>query len=127
MKNIKILNASDALKKLMQLRFSLATALKLKKLANLVDEAIKVYVGEEKKLIDMYAKKDENGEVIMNEQNQFSFASVEDAQKFFKEREEMYNTEIDIEPVVIKLNDIKDGEISPNDLVLLDGIVNFEE
>ena len=86
------------------------------------------YIGEERKIIELYAQKDENGQVKIVNGNQISFKDQEDALKFNKDINDLANTEVDIfEPLEIKMSDFKEGEmdLTPNDLITLDGFVVF--
>lgn len=88
------------------------------------------YVTEEKKIVESYAAKDKNGQVIIMEGNKIKFNTVDDAKKFNSEITNLQSTEVDLfEPIVIKLSDFKDGEmnLTPNDIMVLDGFVVFDD
>ena len=88
------------------------------------------YIAEEKKIVEAYASKDENGQIIIMNGNQIKFDNKENAAKFNAEITDLQKMEVDIfEPFEIKLSDFKNSEmdLTPNDIINLEGFVIFKD
>ena len=129
-KLIEILNASKVLKNLTTKRFNnFSVSYKIAKAAKLVDEQNAFYVEEEGKIIEHYAVKDEEtGLVKIIDGNRISFANQDDAMNFNKEINELQQTEVEIfDPIDIHISDFRSGDmdLTPSDILALEGFVNF--
>ena len=129
-KLIEILNVSKVLKNLTTKRFNnFSVSYKISKAAKLVDEQNAFYVEEEGKIIEHYAVKDEEtGLVKIIDGNRISFANQDDAMNFNKEINELQQTEVEIfDPIDIHISDFRSGDmdLTPSDILALEGFVNF--
>ena len=129
-KLIEILNVSKVLKNLTTKRFNnFSVSYKIAKAAKLVDEQNAFYVEEEGKIIEHYAVKDEEtGLVKIIDGNRISFANQDDAMNFNKEINELQQTEVEIfDPIDIHMSDFRsdDIDLTPSDILALEGFVNF--
>ena len=129
-KLIEILNVSKVLKDLTTKRFNnFSVSYKIAKAAKLVDEQNAFYVEEEGKIIEHYAVKDEEtGLVKIIDGNRISFANQDDAMNFNKEINELQQTEVEIfDPIDIHISDFRSGDmdLTPSDILALEGFVNF--
>ena len=129
-KLIEILNVSKVLKNLTTKRFNnFSVSYKIAKAAKLVDEQNSFYVEEEGKIIEHYAVKDEEtGLVKIIDGNRISFANQDDAMNFNKEINELQQTEVEIfDPIDIHISDFRSGDmdLTPSDILALEGFVNF--
>lgn len=129
-KLIEILNVSKVLKNLTTKRFNnFSVSYKIAKAAKLVDEQNAFYVEEEGKIIEHYAVKDEEtGLVKIIDGNRISFANQDDAMNFNKEINELQQTEVEIfDPIDIHISDFRSGDmdLTPSDILALEGFVNF--
>ena len=129
MKLIEILNANEALKKLANSKFnSLKKAYELSKLRKQVDEEVNFYIEEEKKIVEAYASKDENGTPIFLEGGRIKLDSVEAKNNFEKDINELRNLEIDkISKVSISPSDFKDDIPTTNEILALEVLIDFKE
>ena len=129
MKLIEILNANEALKKLANSKFnSLKKAYELSKLRKQVDEEVNFYIEEEKKIVEAYASKDENGTPIFLDGGRIKLDSVEAKNSFEKDINELRNLEIDkISKVSISPSDFKDDIPTPNEILALEVLIDFKE
>ena len=129
MKLIEILNANEALKKLANSKFnSFKKAYELSKLRKQVDEEVNFYIEEEKKIVETYAAKDENGTPIFLEGGRIKLDSVEAKNSFEKDINELRNLEIDkISKVSISPSDFKDDIPTPNEILALEVLIDFKE
>ena len=129
-KLIEILNVSKVLKDLTTKRFNnFSVSYKIAKAAKLVDEQNAFYVEEERKIVEHYAVKDkETGQVKIIDGNRISFANQDDAMNFNKEINELQQTEVEIfDPIDIHISDFRSGDmdLTPSDILALEGFVNF--
>ena len=129
-KLIEILNVSKVLKDLTTKRFNnFSVSYKIAKAAKLVDEQNAFYVEEERKIVEHYAVKDkETGQVKIIDGNRISFANQDDAMNFNKEINELQQTEVEIfDPIDIHMSDFRsdDIDLTPSDILALEGFVNF--
>ena len=129
-KLIEILNVSKVLKNLTTKRFNnFSVSYKIAKAAKLVDEQNAFYIEEERKIVEQYAVKDEEtGQVKIIDGNRISFANQDDAMNFNKEINELQQTEVEIfDPIDIHMSDFRsdDIDLTPSDILALEGFVNF--
>ena len=131
MKLIEILTANEALKKLANSKFnSFKKSYELSKLRKQVDEEVNFYVEEEKKIVESYASKDENGKPIFLDGGRIKLDSLEAKNNFEKEISELRELEIDkISKVIISSNDFKSEEDipTPNEILALEVLIDFKE
>ena len=131
MKLIEILTANEALKKLANSKFnSFKKSNELSKLRKQVDEEVNFYVEEEKKIVESYASKDENGKPIFLDGGRIKLDSLEAKNNFEKEINELRKLEIDkISKVTISSNDFKseDDIPTPNEILALEVLIDFKE
>lgn len=129
-KLIEILNVSKVLKDLTTKRFNnFSVSYKIAKAAKLVDEQNAFYVEEERKIVEHYAVKDkETGQVKIIDGNRISFENQDDAMNFNKEINELQQTEVEIfDPIDIHISDFRSGDmdLTPSDILALEGFINF--
>ena len=131
MKLIEILTANESLKKLANSKFnSFKKAYELSKLRKQVDEEVNFYVEEEKKIVETYASKGEDGKPIFLDGGRIKLDSIEAKNNFEKEINELRELEIDkISKVTINSNDFKseDDIPTPNEILALEVLIDFKE
>lgn len=101
---------------------------KIAKAAKELEQHRDFYASEEKKIVEMYAVKDENGQIKIIEGNRITFENQENAIKFNEEITKLQKTEVDVfEPFEIKLSDFREGEmnITPQEILALEEFVIF--
>lgn len=121
MKQSEINKSYNALVRLSQMRLPIKTAFSVYQLVKKIEEPYKFALEEEKKLINKYnAEVKENGII--------SFSSAEDKDSFQNELQELnqLDHDIEIEPLVIKIEDLGEQTITPSDIFALEGFVEFE-
>lgn len=121
MKQSEINKSYNALVRLSQVRLPIKTAFSVYQLVKKMEEPYKFALEEEKKLINKYnAEVKENGII--------SFSSAEDKDSFQNELQELnqLDHDIEIEPLVIKIEDLGEQTITPSDIFALEGFVEFE-
>lgn len=121
MKQSEINKSYNALVRLSQVRLPIKTAFSVYQLVKKIEEPYKFALEEEKKLINKYnAEVKENGII--------SFSSAEDKDSFQNELQELnqLDHDIEIEPIVIKIEDLGEQTITPSDIFALEGFVEFK-
>ena len=121
MKQSEINKSYNALVRLSQVRLPIKTAFSVYQLVKKIAEPYKFALEEEKKLISKYnAEVKENGII--------SFSSAEDKNSFQNELQELnqLDHDIEIEPIVIKIEDLGEQTITPSDIFALEDFVEFE-
>ncbi|MDD4781936.1 MAG: hypothetical protein PHT02_15225 [Tissierellia bacterium] len=117
MKLYQIENVYQSLTKLLTKELSIKTSYKLSKLGKLIIDEYKLFEETRMKIIDKYGDKDEEGNIIQND-NKITIPK-ENLDSFNKEFNELMDIEVkfDFEPISIdKLGEIN---ISPIDLMVL--------
>lgn len=126
---IEIVRASDALKLFTSKRYNnWSTAIRISKLAKLLEENKNFLVEQERKIIDHYAEKDESGQIIIANGTQITFKDAESKQMFQDELNKLHETMIQVpDIIVIKPSDFAPGEvsISPDDMLKIEGFIDF--
>jgi hypothetical protein len=125
----QILMAREPLKRLTEKTFtSYKKVRELAKLRKVVEDEVEIYVGEEKKAVDKYAEKDTRGNPIFLDGGRIKLKDNQAKFEFEQEVAKLRLSEIE-SPVAVELqeSDFKDScDIpTPDDMLLLDGIVNF--
>lgn len=128
MKLQKIINANEAIIEITKMRFPPVVARNLMKLKKKIQDELEFSAEEEMKILDKYAKKDEDGNIIINSDNMYLFDNVEICNICKAQMKTLFETEIEDMPIVtIKDSDIIDGEIKPETMYLLYDFIDFVE
>lgn len=131
MKIIDLLNAKDAIQAITEKRFtSFKKVRELVDLKKAIDAEIEFYAGEERKIVEAYAKKDSTGSPIILEGGRIQLDSIEKKNAFEKEVSELRSLEVDkIKPIALRTSDFRNGEDipTPAEVLALEGIVDFIE
>ncbi len=131
MKLIDIMQARDALAKLTDTHFTSYKILReLVRLKKRVDEEYEFYSAQEKKAVDVYADKTEDGQLIFVDGGRLKLKDVKSKTAFDAEIAKLNDTEVDEIPVVvIRESDFKSAADFPTatDMLALSGIIEFEE
>lgn len=131
MKLINVMQARDALAKLTDTHFTSYKILReLVRLKKRVDEEYEFYSAQEKKAVDVYADKTEDGQLIFVDGGRLKLKDVKSKTAFDAEIAKLNDTEVDEIPVVvIRESDFKSAADFPTatDMLALSGIIEFEE
>ena len=131
MKLINIMQARDALAKLTDTHFTSYKILReLVRLKKRVDEEFEFYSTQEKKAVDTYADKTEDGQLIFVEGGRLKLKDAKSKAAFDAEIAKLNETEVDdIPAVIIRESDFKSAADFPTatDMLALSAIVEFEE
>ena len=125
-----ILTAHEALGNLTAKRFtSFRVARQLVALRKKVDEEFDFYASEEKKLLDLHAKKNENGDPMITEENRIQLKDEASAKAFLQKITELRNSPVEgIEPVKLCEGDFCEAQAlpTPDEMISLEGFIEFE-
>jgi len=111
---IKLINAEVPMK----------TAVKIKKVSEFLDEKLTNYETARVDLIKKYADLDENGDIIVDSDNNATFSSQESRIEFAKELSELVSVDLEIKKIPIE--ELGDNiSLSTTDLIILEDIIDF--
>lgn len=127
----KIINAKEAIEKLVNYRFAnFKTSFEIMKLEKYMNEQLNFYSSEYKKLIQAYAKKDATGKIIFGERKEIMFENEEDRKKFNDENTKLLMTNLDAKaPEQIKLtaSDFVDKmPLTPNEMMTVEPFILWD-
>lgn len=129
MKVIDILDAKESLAKLNLVKFSdFKIVSSIYKLTKKVNNVLDMVQQEQKKIIDIYAKKDNNGKtIILN--NMYQFEDEEKKNNFIKEMSDLKQQDIDdINKIDISMSKIQYGaELTGEELMKLEPLINWND
>ena len=94
-----------------------------------IDNELSIYLELEKKLIDKYAKKDDNGQPIVCEDGIIEFDSEDNKAEYIREIIELKNTTIDnFEKVTIYEDNFRNANDipSPNEMLALEEVIDWQ-
>lgn len=94
-----------------------------------IDSELAIYIELEKKVIDKYAKKDENGNAVISSDGIVEFDNDENKNAYIKEVTELKNTTLDgFEKVSIFEDNFRDKKDipAPSDMLVLEELINWE-
>lgn len=130
MKLYELLNAQAPLRKLTEKNFSNYGILReLARLRKAVDAEVEFYTEQEKKAINEYADKDENGQPIFVSGGHLKLKDTAAKAAFEEEITKLRDVEItDISKVAIKETDFHTNEDypTPDDMIALECVIDFE-
>jgi len=110
---IKLINAEVPMK----------TAVKIKKVSEFLDEKLTNYETARVDLIKKYADLDENGDIIVDSDNNATFSSQESRIEFAKELSELVSVDLEIKKIPIE--ELGDNiSLSTTDLIILEDIID---
>ena len=125
-----ILTAHGALGNLTAKRFtSFKVARQLVALRKKVDEEFDFYASEEKKLLDLHAKKNKDGDPMITEENRIQLKDEASAKAFLQKITELRNSPVEgIEPVKLCEGDFCEAQAlpTPDEMIALEGFIEFE-
>lgn len=94
-------------------------AFKVARLLKKLEVELSTFDDTRMKLIENYAKKDENGQFVTNEQNEYQF-DKENADKFVEEVNKLLAEEIQIDANPILISDIEELNFTPAEMAVLE-------
>lgn len=122
--NRKILNDANFLTALIQRQFPVKVSYAISKNVSKIESELNIYNKEREKIIDKYCKRDKEGNLLIDENNNYSIED-ENIDICNKELNELLDIEIDVNIHKFKLDDLMCGnyEMSPSEMVLIDYMI----
>ena len=107
--------------------FPISVSVKLSEFLIELSGKIDTFIKNRNRLIERYAERDSNGNLKSDERGMCIFGNNLD--KYAEEITELYNTELSMkcDVLTIKMSDVPIGLLSPRDIRILKGIVEFIE
>ena len=121
-----IINSSDGLTVLGQRHLKAKTAYTVGKILKAVETEMSGFEQARMDLIKKYGLKDENGELIEDENHNLHIAP-ENLQVFNTELTELMNTSVEIMANKIPIDDLGDIEFTPVEMAQLESFIEFDE
>ncbi|MBR2430478.1 hypothetical protein IKB17_03315 [bacterium] len=121
-KQIEALNSTVQI--LLPLQLKLPLAYQIACIARDVHEAFDKLNTERTEIITKYAKKDENGKVVTNSENHMIEIDDKDVKNVDKELNELFSKKVELKTEKIKLEDIKDLDLT---VAQIEALVSFIE
>lgn len=113
MKLYEIVESRDSLRKLNTAELPFKTALSLARDIKNIDEVLQIYENKRKELINKYGEKDENGKLIIKDDN----VKLTDQAAFANEFNTLAMEDVDIEIKKISINELENVTIlTPSDI-----------
>ena len=122
----ELLNSTETLQKLSQKDFKAKLAWSISRLLKSAENEIQGFNDTRMNLIKKYGEKDENGELITDENGncKIEAGTVND---FNKELNELLDAEVEINANKIDFDLLGDIEFTPSDMAMLEPFVDFGE
>lgn len=121
-----LLNGTDALKKLSETELKAKLAWQVGRLLKAADAEIQSFNEARLNLIKKYGEKDENGELITDENDNCKITQ-ESISDFTNELNELVESEIEINANKININSLGDKEFTPSEISQLEVFIDFDE
>lgn len=123
-----ILECRSSIIKLTKIKFNnFKTTIDVYKLYKQIEETLSITDQENKKIIDIYCKKDQNGKVITKE-GKYQFDSNDNMNKYLNDINKLVSQEVSFGKVSINVNDIdinSSEKLSTSDMVLLESLIEW--
>ena len=122
----ELLNSTETLQKLSQKDFKAKLAWSISRLLKAAEAEIQAFNDTRMNLIKKYGDKDENGELITDENGNCKIdnATVEE---FNKEFNELINTEVEINANKLTFDMLENIDFTPSDMAILEPFVEMDE
>ena len=112
-----IIEGSEQMRQLMDVPLKSSVAYQIARLAREMEKELKTFDEARTKLVQKHGKKDKNGQLIIDENNQYTI-EPNNIEQFNEEINELFNTKVELNVNLIKLNDL-DCQLSPKKIVQL--------
>ena len=121
-----LLNSTEALQKLAGKELKAKLAWQVSRVLKLAEKEIQDFNETRMNLIKKYGEKDENGELVTDENNNCKINN-ESINDFSNELNELIESEIEINANKIKIEDIENIDFTPAEMTQLEVFIDFGE
>lgn len=122
----ELVNSTEVLQKLSQTELKAKLSWAVTKLLKAADKEMQDFNEARMNLIQKYGEKDENGELITDENKNCKIPEA-GLQKFSAELNELVETEIEINVNPLNIDDLEDKEFTPAEMAILEPFIDFGE
>lgn len=121
--NLKqIVESQEAMRKLSDKQLRGRTAFKMSRLLKKLEAELTTFNETRLKIIEKYAKRNEDGSFMTNEKNEYQFTE-EDANKFMEELNKLLEEPIELDANPILLDEIEELDFTPSEMAMLDPFI----
>jgi|688.fasta_scaffold371448_1 hypothetical protein len=113
----------NALTNLLSKELPIKVSYSFSKLLKKIKSEGEIYFEQKDKLIDQYAEKNENNEIIQTQENGMISIKITNMAEYNSKLEELGNIEFDVEFNPISIDDLKIDTCKGLDLYVLDGFI----
>ena len=121
-----LLNSTETLQKLSQKDFKAKLAWSIARLLKAAEAEIQSFNETRMNLIKKYGEKDENGELVTDEQKNCKI-EPDKIEEFSNELNELVDAEVEINAHKIKIESLEDKEFTPAEMSQLEIFIDFGE
>lgn len=114
-----IVNSTEIFNKIMQQSFKGSLAFKIARLARELEKEMQTFNDERMKIIRKYGKKDENGELIINNDGNIEFEN-DKINEINSEFNSLLETELEINADKLPIDSIDEFELTPQEVISLE-------
>lgn len=114
-----VMNSMETLQKLAGQTFKGKTAFQIARILKKLDEEIKTFNDTRAALINKYGKRNENGELIVDENGNCSLKE-DGLVDFNKELSELLNTVIEVNAEKLNVEELSEGSFTPGEMIVLE-------
>lgn len=122
----ELVNSTEVLQKLSQTELKAKLSWAVTKLLKAADKEMQDFNEARMNLIQKYGEKDENGELITDENKNCKIPEA-GLQEFSAELNELVETEIEINVNPLNIDDLEDKEFTPAEMAILEPFIDFGE
>lgn len=121
-----LLNSTEVLQKLSKTQLKAKTAWQVSKVLKLAEEEMQTFNDTRMEVLKKYAEKDENGELITDENNNCKIIP-EKISEFNDELTELLDNEIELNVNKINIEDLNDIDFTPAEINSLEAFIDFDD
>ena len=122
----ELLNSTDILQKIASKELKARLALEVARMLKAAEKEIQDFNDVRMKLINKYGEKDENGELITDEEGKCKIVK-EEITNFSNELNDLVATEVEINANKIKLEQIENLDFTPAEMSILEPFLDMDE
>ena len=121
-----LLNSTEVLQKLSKTQLKAKTAWQVSKVLKLAEEEMQTFNDTRMEVLKKYAEKDENGELITDENNNCKIMP-DKISEFNDELTELLDNNIELNVNKINIEDLNDIDFTPAEMNSLEAFIDFGE
>lgn len=117
-----IVNSINVMQKLATTEFSGKTAFQIGRLLRQIQDEANTFTETRVQLVYKYGEKDENGELIADEQGNCNIQK-DKIQTFNNELKELLDTKVTLNANPLKLDDLNGGNFTPQEIMVIEAFI----